>query len=158
MQSSTLRCNRCFGVAFHVVLIHLYSDSAFVVKRLRRVLAGQMVSWDWAHADLWERVAQCLPQVPWVDGTKVTSHLNIAQVFDAWCIHHNSVVDLAAGAARLTALNGSLRMAYDGMMTVHAVHYQLSRQFQLFLLDLAQHGLAADESAHPEPCTEHVVY
>ena len=54
--------------------------------------------------------------------TKVTSHLNIAHVgssFEAWCIHHNSVVDLAAAAARLTALPSSLRKAYDAMMEMH---------------------------------------
>ena len=147
--------------AFHVVPIHIYSDSAFVVSCLERLLAGHMVSWSWAHADLWERVAQCLPQAPWTQVTKVTSHLNIAHAgssFEAWCIHHNSVVDLAAAAARLTALPSSLRTAYDAMMATHDVHCRLSRQFQLFLLDLAEHGLAAEMSAQPEPCTESFVF
>ena len=147
--------------AFHVVPIHIYSDSAFVVRRLERLLAGHVVSWSWAHADLWERIVQCLPQVPWLQVTKVTSHLNIEHAgssFEVWCIHHNSVADLAAAAARLTALPSSLRMAYDAMMEMHAAHYRLSRQFQLFLLDLAEHGLAAELSAQPEPCTDSFVF
>ena len=43
-------------------------------------------------------------------------------------------------------------------MKVHESHCMLSRMFQLFLLDLAEHGLAMSESAQLESCTEHFLY
>ena len=147
--------------AHYLVPVHLYCDSAFVVRRLRLLLAGQQPCLDWAHVDLWERVAQCLSQVPWIGVTKVASHRCIehaATPFDAWCIHHNSVADVAAGMARLTCAPAALRRCYDAMMKVHESHCMLSRMFQLFLLDLAEHGLATSESAQLESCTEHFLY
>ena len=64
--------------------------------------------------DLWERVAQCLSQVPWIEVTKVASHRCIEHAttpFDAWCIHHNSVADVAAGT-------GSLDLCASGLASL----------------------------------------
>ena len=85
--------------------VTIWTDSAAVVRRLRKILAGCQVSQSSSHADLWTRIALLVQGFPGkISVAKVTAHCNVHSALtpvEEWSIRHNAMADREAVAANL---------------------------------------------------------
>ena len=122
--------------------VHIWSDCAAAISFMRRLLSGEEVPPNHAHADLWNLVLVDLKRIGRanVQITKVTSHVDDEAALcplRRWCAFHNARVDSVASVRNHTRS--------DFFWDLHARHSQavnlsakISREIQHVQLEISR--------------------
>ena len=84
----------------HVGPLHLWSDCAAVVRKLRKLIAGHSVRANSTHADLWGEIERLVRhRTGQISITRVAAHQTLQgneTFFEEWCFRNNAFADKCA--------------------------------------------------------------
>lgn len=144
----------------HEAPIFIWTDCDAVVKRFRRLLAGQIVKTNSLHADLWLEIQQCLRDrggPTYI--THVSAHQSVdhaSNFFAEWCFRHNSLADKQANHANFARPPVFWNLFHRHIQAREFVG-GLNRDVQRVILSISQEVVRNEAPVRLEPEPQPVV-